>query len=205
MFFYRKIGKRIFDLLVSIFLLILAMPLLLIIYLLIYLKLGRPCLFKQERPGYLGKIFTIYKFRTMKDAYDQNGKLLPDEARMTALGSFLRKMSLDELPELLNVIKGEMSLVGPRPLLVEYLPHYTHEQARRHLVKPGITGWAQIKGRNAISWDEKFKLDVWYVNKLNFLLDLKIILLTFYVTFRREGIQAEGHVTMPKFNNDSNF
>lgn len=200
---YRKLGKRIFDTTFSLILAILLLPLIIIISFLIYIKLGRPCIFKQERPGHNGKIFTLYKFRTMRNAIDSKGKPLPDAERLTSFGSFLRKLSLDELPELLNVIKGDMSLVGPRPLLKEYLPHYSKEQACRHNVKPGITGWAQVKGRNALTWDEKFKLDVWYVNNLSFLLDIKILFLTVYVTLKQQGISAEGHATMPAFvNND---
>jgi lipopolysaccharide/colanic/teichoic acid biosynthesis glycosyltransferase len=161
--------------------------------------MGRPIFFKQIRPGLRGNPFLIYKFRTMLDLRDENGNLLPDEKRLTKIGKFLRNTSLDELPELWNVLKGDMSLVGPRPLLMEYLGRYTPEQARRHNVKPGITGWAQINGRNAISWDEKFKLDVWYVDNWNIFLDLKIIFITLIKVIKREGISAEGHATMPEF------
>lgn len=202
MFIYQKIVKRFFDLMVSIILLIFLTPLLIILSILIRIKLGKPCIFKQERPGHLGKTFTLYKFRTMKNTFDETGKLYPDAERLTSFGNLLRKLSLDELPELINVIKGDMSLVGPRPLLIEYLDHYTPNQARRHLVKPGITGWAQVCGRNGLSWDEKFKCDVWYVDNLNFFQDLKIIFMTIQVIFKRKGIHADGHVTMPKFGNN---
>jgi len=175
-------------------------PLLAGIALVVKLKLGSPVLFKQSRPGFHGKPFTTYKFRTMTDTRDERGNLLPDVDRLTALGKFLRSTSLDELPELFNVIKGEMSLVGPRPLLMQYLERYTPEQARRHEVRPGITGWAQINGRNALSWEEKFKLDVWYVDNQSFWLDLKIIVLTIVKVFRREGINADGEATMKEFN-----
>jgi len=156
-------------------------------------------IFTQERPGLHGRIFKMYKFRTMRDLRDAGGNLLPDEQRLTKLGRFLRSTSLDELPELFNVLKGEMSLVGPRPLLVAYLDRYTPEQARRHEVLPGITGWAQVNGRNAISWEEKFKLDVWYVDHQSFWLDLKILFMTLAKVFKREGISAEGSATAPEF------
>lgn len=191
--------KRTFDLIVAGFLLIALGPILLLVALLIKMLLGGPILFRQERPGRYGKTFTIVKFRTMRDAVDRTGISLADEFRMTELGSFLRSTSLDELPELWNVLKGEMSLVGPRPLLKEYLPLYTAEQACRHEVRPGITGWAQVAGRNAISWDEKFNLDVWYVNHQSFLLDLKILFLTLWTVLRRDGIAQSGHVTADRF------
>lgn len=162
-------------------------------------KLGYPVLFSQKRPGLHGKPFTMYKFRTMRDAVDAHGQPLPDSERLTPLGRFLRASSLDELPELFNVLRGDMSLVGPRPLLMEYLERYTPQQARRHEVRPGITGWAQVNGRNAISWEEKFKLDVWYVDNRNFALDLKILWMTIQKVFRREGISAAGEATMSKF------
>lgn len=162
-------------------------------------NLGAPVFFKQMRPGLHGKPFTMVKFRTMKDAVDAQGRPLPDAARLTRFGQFLRSTSLDELPELWNVLRGEMSLVGPRPLLMEYLPLYTPEQARRHEVRPGITGWAQINGRNAISWEEKFALDVWYVDNRTFWLDIKILLLTMKKVFVREGISQEGQATAEKF------
>ncbi len=161
--------------------------------------MGRPIFFKQARPGLYGKPFVLYKFRTMLDLRDQTGKMLPDERRLTSFGRWLRSTSLDELPVLFNVLKGDMSLVGPRPLLMEYLDRYTTEQARRHEVKPGITGWAQINGRNAISWEEKFALDVWYVDNWSLLLDFRIIFLTILKVLKHEGISADGHVTMPEF------
>jgi lipopolysaccharide/colanic/teichoic acid biosynthesis glycosyltransferase len=167
--------------------------------LLVRVNMGAPVLFHQERPGLHGRPFILYKFRTMRDLRDVEGRLLPDEMRLTRLGRILRSTSLDELPELFNVLKGEMSLVGPRPLLMEYLNRYTPEQARRHEVKPGITGWAQVNGRNAITWEEKFKLDVWYVDNWNLGLDLKILGLTLIKVLKREGISAGGHATMPEF------
>lgn len=162
-------------------------------------NLGKPVLFKQKRPGLYAQVFHMYKFRSMKDAYDEQGKLLPDSERLTPFGEKLRRSSLDELPGLWSVLKGDMSLVGPRPLLIEYLPLYTKEQARRHEVKPGITGWAQVNGRNAISWQQKFELDVWYVDNQSFWLDLKIIFLTIKKVFSRSDISAEGEATMTKF------
>lgn len=195
----KNIIKRGMDILLSTFFLILFSPIMLLITILIYINLGSPVIFKQLRPGLHGKPFYIYKFRTMKDLRDENGNLLPDGQRLTQFGAFLRSTSLDELPELINVLKGDMSLVGPRPLLMEYLDRYTPEQARRHEVKPGITGWAQINGRNAISWEEKFKLDVWYVDNWSIWLDLKIMAITLIKVLKREGISAEGHVTMPEF------
>lgn len=176
----------------------LALPMLCLCLLVRY-KLGAPVFFTQERPGQYGKPFRMIKFRTMTDAKDADGKLLPDEVRLTKFGQFIRSTSLDELPELWNVLKGEMSLVGPRPLLMEYLPLYSAEQARRHEMRPGITGWAQVNGRNAISWEERFKLDVWYVDHQSFLLDCRIVLLTIQKVFVREGISAEGEATMPRF------
>ena len=175
-------------------------PLLMVIALIVRIKLGPPILFKQKRPGLHGAPFTIYKFRTMSDASDEKDNLLSDVDRLTQLGRFLRATSLDELPELFNVIKGEMSLVGPRPLLMQYLDRYTPEQARRHDVKPGITGWAQINGRNAITWEEKFKLDVWYVDNQSFWLDIKIIFMTIVKVLKREGISADGQATMQEFD-----
>jgi len=174
-------------------------PLLLVLGILVRTQLGSPVLFRQTRPGRDGKPFLMYKFRTMTDERDADGELLPDDRRLTTFGKFLRSSSLDELPELINVLKGEMSLVGPRPLLMEYLPLYSAEQARRHEMRPGITGWAQVNGRNAISWEEKFKLDVWYVDNQSLLLDLRILWLTLAKVFLREGISQEGQVTMDKF------
>ncbi len=191
--------KRIIDIIGALVGLIVSSPIMLIVSLIIYLTMGRPVFFKQLRPGLNGKPFVIYKFRTMLDLRDKDGNLLPDEKRITAIGKFLRSTTLDELHEFWNVLKGDMSLVGPRPLLVEYLPRYTPEQARRHNVKPGMTGWAQVNGRNAITWEEKFKLDVWYVDNWNIPLDLKIIFLTILKVFKREGVSAEGYATMPEF------
>jgi lipopolysaccharide/colanic/teichoic acid biosynthesis glycosyltransferase len=191
--------KRFFDLFLSVCgLLLCAVPFLLIFWL-IRRKLGRPVLFTQVRPGLHGKPFKMVKFRTMTDARDANGVLLPDAQRLTPFGSFLRASSLDELPELWNVLKGEMSLVGPRPLLMEYLPLYTPEQARRHAVRPGITGWAQVNGRNAISWDDKFALDVWYVDHRSLWLDVRILWRTVRKVLVRDGISAEGHATVENF------
>jgi sugar transferase EpsL len=191
--------KRICDFSVALFLLAVTMPAMLVVMLLIRFKLGGPVLFRQVRPGLHCKPFTILKFRTMRDAHDTHGRPLPDDKRLTAFGEALRKISLDELPQLLCVLRGDMSLVGPRPLLMEYLPLYSHEQARRHEVRPGITGWAQVNGRNALSWDEKFALDVWYVDHQSFMLDMKILWLTFLNIIRPRGISQAGHATMPKF------
>lgn len=197
--FYKKYGKRVFDLCCVIPGLIIISPILLLISLLVYFKFGSPILFRQKRPDINCKPFTIYKFRTMKDIRDGNGNLLSDEKRLTPFGSILRSTSLDEFPELFNVLKSDMSLVGPRPLLMEYVERYSGDQIRRHEVKPGITGWAQINGRNAISWEEKFKLDVWYVENYSFVLDLKLLCMTLWRILRREGITGEDHVTMPEF------
>jgi len=191
--------KRLFDLLVTLPALFLLAPLMGLLALLVRFKLGAPVLFRQQRPGLHGRPFMLYKFRTMTDARDAEGALLPDAERLTSFGRFLRSTSLDELPELFNVLKGEMSLVGPRPLLMEYLPRYTPEQRRRHEVKPGLTGWAQVNGRNALSWEEKFALDVWYVEHCSFWLDLKILWRTLVKVIRREGISSEGHATASKF------
>ena len=194
--------KRLFDLLVSaIGLLILAVPLALLAWQ-VRRKLGSPVLFTQRRPGLHGKPFRMIKFRTMTDARDTSGALLPDAQRLTPFGRFLRASSLDELPELWNVLRGEMSLVGPRPLLMEYLPLYSPEQARRHEVRPGITGWAQVNGRNAISWADKFALDVWYVDHRSLWLDVRILWLTVRKVLVRDGISAAGEATMPRFEGD---
>lgn len=195
--------KRIFDSLTALTTFILFLPILIVVAMLVRMKLGTPIFFTQTRPGEKGKLFKMIKFRTMRDLYDADGNLLPDEMRMTKFGRFLRATSLDELPGLWNVIKGDISLVGPRPLLVEYLPLYSNEQARRHDVKPGITGWAQVNGRNAISWEEKFRLDCWYVDNHSFWLDVKILFLTIKKVFIREGISSESHVTMTKFTGSS--
>lgn len=195
--------KRMFDLFISIFLLLFLSPLILIIGVLIRFKLGTPIFFKQMRPGLNGIPFNLYKFRSMNNQKDNQGKLLPDHLRLTSFGNLLRKFSLDELPQLVNVVKGDLSLVGPRPLLMEYLPLYTVNQAKRHHVRPGITGWAQINGRNAITWEEKFKLDVWYVNHHTFLLDIKILLFTIFKVIQSEGINSNTHVTMNPFKGSS--
>ena len=199
LFRYSTWGKRGFDLLLTISALPVIIFLMAAIALSVRLKLGSPVLFRQQRPGRHGKIFTIYKFRTMTNTRDAKGTLLPDTERLTFFGRFLRSTSLDELPELFNVLKGDMSLVGPRPLLMQYLDRYTPEQARRHEVKPGITGWAQINGRNAITWEDKFKLDVWYVDHQSFRLDLKIIAITVWKILKREGISQTGQATAEEF------
>ncbi|TBT12886.1 sugar transferase [Vibrio parahaemolyticus] len=191
--------KRLFDFCASLFGLVLLSPIIVLVAWKIRKNLGSPVLFRQTRPGLHGKPFEMVKFRTMKDAVDAQGNPLPDSERMTPFGDKLRNSSLDELPELWNVLKGEMSLVGPRPLLMQYLPLYSKEQARRHEVRPGVTGWAQINGRNAISWEDKFKLDVWYVDNHNLLLDIKILFLTVKKVFVKEGISADGHVTIEPF------
>jgi sugar transferase EpsL len=191
--------KRLLDLLISILILLLLLPLILVIAILVRFKLGSPILFKQERPGLRGKPFYVYKFRSMTGARDSTGGLLSDDKRLTPFGKIMRKFSLDEFPQLFNVIKGDLSLVGPRPLLMEYLPLYTEEQAKRHDVRPGITGWAQVNGRNSISWEDKFKLDVWYVENQGLVLDLKIILLTFFKVLKTEGVSQNNHATMEKF------
>lgn len=191
--------KRLIDFFFSFILLLLTLPILAFVYIIIRIFLGKPVLFTQVRPGLHGKPFKIYKFRTMSSDIDANGVLLPDAMRIGGLGTLLRGASLDELPNLWNVLVGNMSLVGPRPLLTEYLPLYNKEQARRHAVKPGITGWAQVNGRNAISWEDKFALDVWYVDNQSLCLDIKIILMTVKKVFFRSGINAQGEATMPKF------
>jgi sugar transferase EpsL len=195
----RHFIKRLFDLISSAAGLIAINPLLVVLAVLVRLKLGSPILFRQQRPGLGGKAFVIYKFRTMTDQRDASGNLLPDSQRLPAFGRFLRNTSFDELPELLNVLKGDMSIVGPRPLMMKYLGRYSPEQARRHEVKPGITGWAQINGRNAISWEDKFKLDVWYVDNRTFWLDVKIILKSIWMVIAREGITQQGRATMDEF------
>ena len=198
--FYSTYGKRFSDLALSLPALIVLSPLVAGIALLVRTKLGSPVLFRQVRPGLHGRPFTIYKFRTMTDARDADGNLLPDEKRMNAFGSFLRSASLDELPEFINVIKGDMSIVGPRPLLMQYLDRYTPEQARRHEIKPGLTGWAQINGRNAVSWEDKFTMDVWYVDHQSLWLDFKIIFFTVWKVLKREGISQSGQATASEFN-----
>lgn len=196
---YFAFGKRLLDISITATSLLVLSPLIALIALFVRIKLGSPIFFIQQRPGRFGRPFTLLKFRTMRDARTAEGELLPDAERLTSFGRYLRATSLDELPELFNVLKGDMSLVGPRPLLMEYLGRYTPEQARRHEVRPGITGWAQINGRNAISWEEKFALDVWYVERCGFWLDFRILLLTAIRVVKREGISAEGHSTMPYF------
>ncbi|PKO46329.1 MAG: sugar transferase [Betaproteobacteria bacterium HGW-Betaproteobacteria-22] len=191
--------KRIFDLTLIAISLPLLIPIFVLVAILVRLKLGKPILFYQVRPGLSAKPFVLAKFRTMTDERDSVGDLLPDDVRLTHFGKLLRSTSLDELPGLWSVIKGDMSMVGPRPLLIQYLDRYTPEQARRHSVRPGITGWAQVNGRNAISWEEKFKLDVWYVDHQSIWLDIKILLLTIYKVFRRSGISANDSTTMPEF------
>jgi sugar transferase EpsL len=197
------ISKRIFDLLLTSLGLALISPILALLAALIWLAHGWPLIFSQVRPGYRGKLFRIYKFRTMTEERDKFGNLLPDEERLTRLGHLLRATSLDELPELINVLRGQMSLVGPRPLLVQYLERYTPEQARRHDVLPGITGWAQINGRNALTWEAKFRLDVWYVDNWSFWLDIKILGLTLWKVVKREGISQPGHATAQEFMGSS--
>jgi len=201
---YRRFVKPFADRFCAVILMLAFSPILLILAGAVWISLGRPILFTQVRPGLSGKLFTLLKFRTMRSDIGDDGRLLPDEGRMTPFGQFLRASSLDELPELLNVLKGEMSLVGPRPLLVQYLERYSPEQMRRHEVKPGITGWAQVMGRNAISWEEKFKLDVWYVDNVSFFLDLKILVLTIWKTLKREGINQPGAATAEEFMGSTN-
>lgn len=196
---YRLFFKRIIDIFSSLIFLLLFCWLYLIVAILVRIKLGSPILFKQARPGLNKKIFTMYKFRTMTDKKDINGNLLPDKDRLTKFGRFLRSTSLDEIPEFFNILKGDMSLIGPRPLLVKYLERYSEEQLRRHDVKPGISGWAQVNGRNAISWEDKFKYDIEYVDNLSFLLDLKIIMLTIKKVLIRDGISQVGNATMEEF------
>ena len=200
---YRKYIKHLLDKLLALILIVLFSPVMIIVAILIYLWDGRPILFIQERPGFKEKIFKIYKFRTMTNETDENGNLLPDEQRLKGIGKIIRSLSLDELPQLFNVLKGDMSFVGPRPLLVEYLPLYNERQKKRHDVKPGITGLAQVMGRNAISWKEKFEYDIYYVEHLSFWLDLKIILLTIWKVLKREGISQQGRATMEKFNGNN--
>ena len=191
--------KSLIDFTVSLIIIILLFPVLLLIGVIIYIKIGSPIIFKQERPGLNGTPFTFYKFRTMKDDFDEEGNLLPDLKRLTNLGSLLRKTSLDELPSFFNVLKGEMSIVGPRPLLMEYLTRYSKEQFRRHKIKPGITGWAQINGRNEISWQKKFELDLWYIDNISLFIDIKIVILTLFTVLRKKGINQSESVTMEKF------
>lgn len=199
---YNRVIKRILDFLFALLLTIVLSPLLLVLWILVRTTLGKPALFKQKRPGKEGNIFTIYKFRTMNEKKDADGNLLPDEDRMTSFGNFLRKTSLDELPELINILKGEMSFIGPRPLLVEYLPRYNEFQARRHEVRPGLSGYAQVNGRNAITWKQKFEYDIYYVDHMSFLLDIKIFFATIGKVLKRDGISQEGEATMDEFMGD---
>lgn len=196
---YRKYIKRILDFILSLIALVILSPIILVIAILVRIKLGSPVIFKQKRPGLNEKIFTLYKFRTMTDAKDENGNLLPDNIRLTKFGKILRSTSLDELPELFNILKGDMSIVGPRPLLVKYLPLYNKSQKHRHDVRPGFTGWAQCNGRNALSWEEKFDLDIYYVNHLSFFIDVKILFKTIKIVLLREGISSDTSVTMEEF------
>ena len=196
---YRRYIKRPMDLVLSLIAIIVLAPVLLILAILVRVKLGSPVLFKQKRPGLNDKIFTLYKFRTMTDERDENGELLSDSDRLTKFGKFLRSTSLDELPELFNILKGDMSIVGPRPLLIQYLPLYDEHQKRRHEVRPGLTGLAMAKGRNALTWEEKFAYDTYYANHVSFLLDVKIIFWTLAIVFKREGINEAGHATVSEF------
>jgi len=196
---YKKYLKRPIDFILSLMAIIVLSPVMLVLAILVRFKLGSPVIFKQKRPGLNGRIFTLYKFRTMTDDKDEKGELLPDSVRLTNFGKFLRSTSLDELPELFNILKGDMSIIGPRPLLVQYLPLYNEHQRRRHEVRPGLSGWAQVNGRNAISWEEKFDLDVEYVDNITFIGDCKIILLTVKKVFAREGINSDNSATMEPF------
>jgi lipopolysaccharide/colanic/teichoic acid biosynthesis glycosyltransferase len=192
--------KRLFDIILASMLIVLFLPLYIIISILILIFMGNPILFRQKRPGYKEKIFGIFKFRTMTDEKDLNGHMLPDEERLNGVGKFIRSTSLDELPQIFNVLKGDMSFIGPRPLLVEYLEFYTEEEKKRHLVRPGITGWAQINGRNSISWEDKFKYDVWYVQNQSFALDMKILMMTFLKVVNRSDISPDDQLIMERFD-----
>jgi undecaprenyl phosphate N,N'-diacetylbacillosamine 1-phosphate transferase len=200
---YQKFLKPSFDKLTALLALIIASPIFLLVALLLAIFQNGKVFFTQKRPGLNEKIFRLVKFKTMRDDQDENGELLPDEERLTWIGKIVRKTSMDEIPQLLNIVKGDMSFIGPRPLLVEYLPLYSEEQGKRHLVTPGITGWAQINGRNTISWQKKFEYDVWYVQNQSFLLDLKIIFMTVFKVFKAEGISGEGVATMEKFKGNN--
>lgn len=200
---YRQYGKRIFDLIATLCALPVALPLMLVLWLLVRLNLGWPALFRQLRPGLKGKPFLLVKFRSMREARDDQSNPLPDAERLTRFGGFLRGASLDELPELFNVLKGDMALVGPRPLLMQYLSRYSPRQARRHEVKPGLTGWAQVNGRNAATWEERFALDVWYVDNLSLGLDIKIMAMTLWQIIRSKGVNRPGYATMPEFKGNS--
>lgn len=196
---YLRGGKRLFDVVAGSLILLLSLPLMLVVAVLVRVQLGSPVLFRQQRPGRDGQTFTMLKFRTMTDERDAAGALLSDEVRLTRFGQFLRSASLDEMPEMINVVRGQMSLVGPRPLLVQYLDRYTKEQARRHEVRPGVTGWAQVNGRNAISWDQKFAYDVWYVDNVSLWLDLRILWMTLVSVVRRNDVSASDHATAHEF------
>ncbi|RAW01287.1 sugar transferase [Pseudochryseolinea flava] len=200
---YKTIVKVFFDKLVAIIVLLLSLPVTLPVVILLSIYNRGKIFFRQARPGYQGKVFTVFKFKTMNDKKDSQGNLLSDAERLTPVGEFIRKTSLDEIPQMLNVLMGDMSIVGPRPLLVEYLPLYSTEQKRRHDVKPGITGWAQVHGRNALSWQQKFAYDVWYVEHISFLIDIKVLFLTVIKVFKAEGISGEGSVTMRKFDGNN--
>ncbi|MGE5361475.1 MAG: sugar transferase [Bacteroidales bacterium] len=196
---YQRGGKRALDILLASLCLVLWSPLVIPLAVAVRVLIGSPILYRQRRPGLNGREFTLFKFRTMTETRAEDGSLLPDDRRLTRFGRMLRALSLDEVPELFNVLKGEMSLVGPRPLLTAYLPRYTPDQARRHLVRPGITGWAQVNGRNNTTWEQRFRLDTWYVDNLSLALDLKILVMTLRTVVRRDGISADGHATMPEF------
>ncbi len=196
---WKSLIKRLGDILFAVMVLVLFSPVFVFVAIVILLDSGRPVFFRQQRPGWREKPFRLFKFRTMKNTYDETGQLLPDGLRLTAVGQWLRKLSLDELPQFINVLKGEMSVVGPRPLLMEYLPLYSLEQKKRHAMRPGITGWAQVHGRNAVDWEERFRLDVWYVEHWSLLLDCKILAKTISMVLKREGISATGSATMEKF------
>ncbi len=200
---YLKFGKKLLDKVLALLLIILFFPIILVVALIIFFKIGSPILFRQVRPGLNEKLFSIYKFRTMSNEKDESGELLPDAQRLSTMGKFIRKASLDELPQLFNVLKGEMSFIGPRPLLVEYLELYNEEQKRRHSVLPGISGWAQVNGRNAISWEQKFTYDVWYVDNQSFRLDMKIFWMTFLKVIKRADISSSSSVSMEKFEGSS--
>lgn len=201
---YKKYIKRILDIILSLIAIIITLPIFLIVGILILIFIGQPAIFRQKRPGKNEKIFTMYKFRTMTNKKDEDGNLLPDELRLTKLGKFLRKTSLDEIPEFINILKGDMSFVGPRPLLVEYLPYYTEEEHHRHDVRPGLTGLAQVNGRNNLDWNDKFQKDLEYVNNITFINDVKIIIDTIKIVFKREGITDNKSATMTKLNNERN-
>lgn len=199
---YEKYIKRAIDVALSFLAIIVLSPVMFIVAILVRIKLGTPVIFKQERPGLHGNIFTLYKFRTMTDAKDQNGRLFPDEDRMTDFGRRLRSASLDELPEFFNILKGDMAFVGPRPLLVKYLSRYSQRQKRRHEVMPGLTGYAQINGRNSLSWEERFEMDIWYVDHINFILDVKILFKTVSIVLKKDGINSETSATMEEFKGE---